>query len=111
MKYDIRGELNSHVPILLNVLLDFSRVWTASHRVSERPYARHISGRPHLWRVFALHWVLLVIADLLEIAWATGLKSSEGFTPLWPSLFTVVTALGTFWLLGVALRHLPLGTA
>lgn len=58
-----------------------------------------------------MHWILLVIAGLLEVAWATGLKSSEGFTRLWPSVFTVVTALGSFWLLAVAMRHLPLGTA
>ncbi|WP_027819613.1 quaternary ammonium compound efflux SMR transporter SugE [Paraburkholderia bannensis] len=56
-------------------------------------------------------WLYLLIAGLLEVAWATGLKSSEGFTRLWPSVFTVVTALGSFWLLALAMRQLPLGTA
>lgn len=56
-------------------------------------------------------WLYLLIAGLLEVAWATGLKYSEGFTRLWPSVFTVVTALGSFWLLALAMRQLPLGTA
>ncbi|MBB3258749.1 quaternary ammonium compound-resistance protein SugE [Paraburkholderia bannensis] len=56
-------------------------------------------------------WLYLLIAGVLEVAWATGLKSSEGFTRLWPSVFTVVTALGSFWLLALAMRQLPLGTA
>ncbi|WP_321840279.1 quaternary ammonium compound efflux SMR transporter SugE [Paraburkholderia bannensis] len=56
-------------------------------------------------------WLYLLIAGLLEVAWATGLKTSEGFTRLWPSVFTVVTALGSFWLLALAMRQLPLGTA
>ncbi|WP_321952274.1 quaternary ammonium compound efflux SMR transporter SugE [Paraburkholderia bannensis] len=56
-------------------------------------------------------WFYLLIAGLLEVAWATGLKTSEGFTRLWPSVFTVVTALGSFWLLALAMRQLPLGTA
>ncbi|CAB3748638.1 quaternary ammonium compound efflux SMR transporter SugE [Paraburkholderia solisilvae] len=58
-----------------------------------------------------MSWVLLFIAGLLEVAWAAGLKSSEGFTRLWPSVFTVVTALGSFVLLALAMRQLPLGTA
>jgi quaternary ammonium compound-resistance protein SugE len=56
-------------------------------------------------------WILLFIAGLLEVAWAAGLKSSEGFTRLWPSVFTIVTALGSFVLLAYAMRELPLGTA
>ncbi|QBQ98079.1 quaternary ammonium compound efflux SMR transporter SugE [Paraburkholderia pallida] len=56
-------------------------------------------------------WIYLLIAGVLEVAWATGLKSSEGFTrPGW-SAFTLVTALGSFWLLALAMRQLPLGTA
>jgi quaternary ammonium compound-resistance protein SugE len=60
---------------------------------------------------FLMPWLYLLIAGLLEVAWATGLKSSEGFSRLWPSVFTVVTALGSFWLLALAMRQLPLGTA
>jgi quaternary ammonium compound-resistance protein SugE len=58
-----------------------------------------------------MSWFLLFIAGLLEVAWAAGLKSSDGFTRLWPSVFTVVTALGSFVLLALAMRQLPLGTA
>jgi quaternary ammonium compound-resistance protein SugE len=56
-------------------------------------------------------WLLLFIAGLLEVAWAVGLKTSEGFTRLWPSLFTAVTAFASFGLLAIAMRQLPLGTA
>jgi quaternary ammonium compound-resistance protein SugE len=56
-------------------------------------------------------WVLLVIAGLFEIAWAIGLKYSDGFTRLWPSVFTLVTTIASFWLLAVAMKQLPVGTA
>jgi quaternary ammonium compound-resistance protein SugE len=56
-------------------------------------------------------WIYLLFAGLLEICWATGLKMSHGFTRLWPSVFTVVTMLGSFGLLAAAMRELPLGTA
>jgi len=56
-------------------------------------------------------WVWLLIAGLLEVAWAAGMKSSEGFTKLGPSVLTIVTALASFGLLAVAMRQLPLGTA
>ena len=58
-----------------------------------------------------MSWVLLFFAGLLEVAWALGLKQSAGFTKLWPSVFTVVTMAASMALLGLALRHLPLGTA
>ncbi|CAD6547966.1 Guanidinium exporter [Paraburkholderia kirstenboschensis] len=58
-----------------------------------------------------MSWILLFIAGLLEVAWAAGLKSSDGFTRLWPSVFTIVTAVGSFVLLAMAMRQLPLGTA
>ncbi|AFT85158.1 quaternary ammonium compound efflux SMR transporter SugE [Paraburkholderia phenoliruptrix] len=58
-----------------------------------------------------MSWILLFIAGLLEVAWAAGLKSSEGFTRLWPSVFTLITAAGSFVLLALAMRQLPLGTA
>jgi quaternary ammonium compound-resistance protein SugE len=56
-------------------------------------------------------WVVLFVAGLLEIAWAVGLKYTEGFTRLWPSVATGVAVIGSMGLLGVALRTLPLGTA
>ena len=51
------------------------------------------------------------IAGLLEIAWAVGLKYTDGFTRLWPSIATGVAVVGSMALLAVALRTLPLGTA
>jgi quaternary ammonium compound-resistance protein SugE len=58
-----------------------------------------------------MSWFLFLIAGVLEVAWAAGLKTSEGFTRLWPSVFTLVTAVGSFVLLAMAMRQLPLGTA
>lgn len=58
-----------------------------------------------------MHWLLLLAAGLLEIAWAAGLKLSDGFTRLWPSLATLAAMAASFALLGLALRGLPLGTA
>lgn len=56
-------------------------------------------------------WVYLFIAGLLETGWAVGLKYTDGFTRPWPSVATVVLMIGSFWLLALALRSLPLGTA
>lgn len=56
-------------------------------------------------------WVILIIAGLFEIGWAIGLKYSEGFTRLWPSLGTLLAMTISFWLLGVAMKTLPVGTA
>ena len=56
-------------------------------------------------------WLILVIAGLLEVVWAIGLKHTAGFTRLWPSVITLVTMGASFYLLSVALRTLPLGTA
>ncbi|MBA3928373.1 quaternary ammonium compound-resistance protein SugE [Pseudoxanthomonas japonensis] len=55
-------------------------------------------------------WVYLVLAGLLEVVWAVGLKYSEGFSRLVPSVITAVAAAASFWLLAVALKHIPLGT-
>lgn len=56
-------------------------------------------------------WVYLVGAGLLEIGWAMGLKQTQGFTRLWPSVLTVSAMAGSFWLLALALKVLPIGTA
>lgn len=56
-------------------------------------------------------WIYLFAAGLLEIAWAVGLKYTQGFTKLGPSVLTLVSMAGSVGLLGLALRHLPLGTA
>ena len=58
-----------------------------------------------------MSWVFLVLAGLLEIGWAVGLKFTEGFTRLVPSLATVAMMVASFAMLGLALRSLPLGTA
>ncbi|WP_313084077.1 quaternary ammonium compound efflux SMR transporter SugE [Pulveribacter sp.] len=56
-------------------------------------------------------WVLLVVAGLFEIGWAIGLKYTEGFTRLWPSVGTVAAMAVSVGLLGLAMRTLPVGTA
>jgi quaternary ammonium compound-resistance protein SugE len=58
-----------------------------------------------------MSWVYLVVAGLLEVGWAVGLKYTAGFTRLWPSVFTLATMAGSVGMLGLALRALPLGTA
>ncbi len=56
-------------------------------------------------------WIYLFGAGLLEIVWAVGLKYTAGFTKLGPSLITLAAMSGSMFLLGMALRNLPLGTA
>lgn len=56
-------------------------------------------------------WILVLVAGLLEIVWAVSLKMSDGFTRLWPSVVTVAGAGLSFWVLSVAMRELPAGTA
>ncbi|HVW54497.1 MAG TPA: quaternary ammonium compound efflux SMR transporter SugE [Rhizobiaceae bacterium] len=56
-------------------------------------------------------WILLLAAGLFEVGWAVGLKFTDGFTRLWPSLGTVFSMIVSLGLLGLALRSLPLGTA
>ena len=58
-----------------------------------------------------MSWLLLFCAGVCEIAWALGLKYSEGFTRLWPSVATVLALIASLTLLGLSLRQLPLGTA
>ncbi|HEX8337984.1 MAG TPA: quaternary ammonium compound efflux SMR transporter SugE [Pyrinomonadaceae bacterium] len=56
-------------------------------------------------------WVYLLVAGLMEVAWAVGLKYTQGFTRLWPSVWTAVALVLSMVLLAAALRTLPLGTA
>jgi len=56
-------------------------------------------------------WVILVVAGLFETGWAIGLKYTDGFTRLWPTVWTVVAMMISLWLLGLAMKSLPLGTA
>jgi quaternary ammonium compound-resistance protein SugE len=56
-------------------------------------------------------WVCLVIAGCLEVVWAYAMKQSHGFTRVGPTVVTFVTMAGSFTLLSIAMRSLPLGTA
>jgi len=58
-----------------------------------------------------MSWMILVLAGLFEIGWAIGLKYTEGFTRLWPTLGTVAAMVISLGLLGVAMKSLPVGTA
>ena len=58
-----------------------------------------------------MSWILLFIAGVLEIGWAIGLKYTEGFTRLWPTVGTVAAMALSVALLGLAMRTLPVGTA
>lgn len=58
-----------------------------------------------------MNWALLLLAGLLEIGWAVGLKYTDGFTRLWPSIATVAAMVLSIGLLGVAMKSLPVGTA
>lgn len=56
-------------------------------------------------------WVVLVLAGLFEVGWAIGLKYTEGFTRLWPTIWTALAMIISLWLLGIAMKSLPVGTA
>lgn len=58
-----------------------------------------------------LAWIYLFLAGLLEVCWAIGLKYAEGFTKLTPSIFTIITMVGSVILLAKAVQLLPIGTA
>ena len=58
-----------------------------------------------------ISWIILFVAGLLEISWAIGLKYTAGFTRLGPSIFTIATLVGSFVLLGIAAKNLPIGVA
>lgn len=58
-----------------------------------------------------MNWVILIIAGLFETGWAIGLKYTEGFTRLWPTVGTVLSMIVSLWLLGIAVKSLPIGTA
>lgn len=58
-----------------------------------------------------MSWVILFIAGFFEVCWAIGLKYTEGFTKLWPTVGTIFALIASFFLLGLALKTLPVGTA
>jgi quaternary ammonium compound-resistance protein SugE len=58
-----------------------------------------------------MNWAILVVAGVFEVGWAIGLKYTEGFTRLWPTVWTVLAMIISLGLLGVAMKTLPVGTA
>ena len=56
-------------------------------------------------------WIILVLAGLFEVGWAIGLKYTDGFTRLWPTVGTVAAMAISLGLLGIAMKSLPVGTA
>jgi quaternary ammonium compound-resistance protein SugE len=56
-------------------------------------------------------WFILFLAGLFETGWAIGLKYTDGFTRLWPTVWTVFAMILSLWLLGIAVKTLPVGTA
>jgi quaternary ammonium compound-resistance protein SugE len=58
-----------------------------------------------------MNWVILVVAGLFEVGWAIGLKYTAGFTRVWPTIWTVLAMIVSLWLLGIAMKGLPVGTA
>jgi quaternary ammonium compound-resistance protein SugE len=58
-----------------------------------------------------MNWMLLILAGLLEVVWAVGLKYTEGFTRLWPSVITIVAMVISLALLGIAMKSVPASTA
>lgn len=74
------------------------------------PTASEQSEGPHHFDRSFMAWTYLVLAGLFEIGWAVGLKYTEGFTRLWPSLWTGASMAASVFLLAKALRDLPVGT-
>ena len=58
-----------------------------------------------------MSWLYLFIAGLFEIGWAIGLKYTNGFTKLWPSVITIVGMILSFYFLSAAIKSIPIGTA
>jgi len=58
-----------------------------------------------------MSWFILFIAGLFEVVWAIGIKYTEGWTRFWPVVFTVLAMVASFYLLSLALRNIPMGTA
>ena len=75
------------------------------------PPLQSITGTAPIFGRRIMAWILLFVAGLLEVGWAIGLKYSEGFTRLWPSVGTAVSMIASVGLLGLAMKTLPVGTA
>src|SRR5690606_27499991 len=62
-------------------------------------------------RLMSTAWILLLVAGLFEVGWAIGLKYTDGFTRLGPTVATAASMIVSLWLLGLAMRSIPVGTA
>lgn len=58
-----------------------------------------------------MNWIFLIVAGIFEIAWAIGLKYTDGFTKLFPSIFTIVAMIISLVLLSYSVKNIPIGTA
>jgi len=58
-----------------------------------------------------MNWMILILAGMFEVAWAIGLKYTEGFTRLWPTVWTAGAMVVSMLLLGIAMKNIPVGTA
>lgn len=58
-----------------------------------------------------MNWIVLIVAGLFEVGWAIGLKYTDGFARLWPTVWTIAAMIISLGLLGIALKTLPVGTA
>jgi len=58
-----------------------------------------------------MNWIILIVAGLFEVGWAIGLKYTEAFTRLWPTVWTIIAMIVSLALLGIAMKGLPVGTA
>ncbi len=58
-----------------------------------------------------MNWIILFVAGIFETSWAVGMKYSDGFTKLYPSIFTILTMAMSVYLLSVSLKTIPVGTA
>jgi quaternary ammonium compound-resistance protein SugE len=79
---------------------------TASRQESPRLPKHNLHGRKT-----PMAWLILFLAGLFETGWAIGLKYTDGFTRLWPTVWTVFAMIVSLWLLGIAVKTLPVGTA
>jgi quaternary ammonium compound-resistance protein SugE len=94
----------------------FSHDWISSNRsgvfrgTAPAHHASNVTGRPALQEL-SMSWVFLFIAGVFEIGWAVGLKYTEGFSKPLPTVLTIGAMAISLWMLGLALKELPIGTA
>jgi quaternary ammonium compound-resistance protein SugE len=80
-------------------------------RAGAEPPAEQPGAAPRGAGIVTMAWIVLVVAGLFEVCWAIGLKYTDGFTRLWPSVGTATAMVISVVLLGWAMRTLPVGTA